>query len=169
MSFVNRYIKDIVYGANDGIITTFAVISGIAGASIASSAVVILGLATLVADGFAMGTSSFLGSQSERAITDLEGKTTEEDKLDNPIHAALATFFSFIVAGFVPLIPYFLIKTDTYLWSFVFTGFALFTVGALRAIFTKQSAFLCGIEMLVIGGAAAGVAYVIGLGLKSVK
>jgi len=60
------YIKDIVYGANDGIITTFAVVAGVAGASIDTSIVLILGFANLFADAVSMAAGNFLGSRSER-------------------------------------------------------------------------------------------------------
>lgn len=64
-SIGGRYIKDIVYGANDGIITTFAVVSGVAGAAMSIKTVLILGFANLIADGISMGASNYLGSKSE--------------------------------------------------------------------------------------------------------
>ena len=42
-----HYIRDLVYGANDGIITTFAVVAGVAGGSLSQSAVLIVGAANL--------------------------------------------------------------------------------------------------------------------------
>jgi len=50
-----HHIGDLVFGANDGIVTTFAVVSGVAGASLSIKVAIILGLANLLADGFAMG------------------------------------------------------------------------------------------------------------------
>ena len=43
------YLKDMVYGGVDGTITTFAIVSGVVGADLASGIVVILGLANLIA------------------------------------------------------------------------------------------------------------------------
>ncbi len=59
-----HYLPDLVYGANDGIITTFAVVSGVVGASLSERVIVILGLANLVADGFSMGASNYLARRS---------------------------------------------------------------------------------------------------------
>lgn len=59
------YINDLVYGANDGIITTFAVVAGATGASLPPLVVIILGFANLVADGISMGASNYLGTKSE--------------------------------------------------------------------------------------------------------
>jgi len=64
-TFGGKYIKAVVYGANDGIITTFAVVSGVAGADLSITTVLILGFANLIADGISMGASDYLGSKSE--------------------------------------------------------------------------------------------------------
>jgi len=61
-----RYIGDLVYGANDGIVTTFAVVSGAAGASLSPFVIIILGFANLLADGFSMASSSFLSRRSNQ-------------------------------------------------------------------------------------------------------
>lgn len=65
--FGGTYIRDLVYGANDGIITTFAVVAGVAGASLSSTVVLILGFANLLADGLAMAIGNYLGTKSEAA------------------------------------------------------------------------------------------------------
>jgi VIT family len=45
-----HYFPDLVYGANDGIITTFAVVSGVVGADLSERVILILGFANLLAD-----------------------------------------------------------------------------------------------------------------------
>src|SRR3989339_220693 len=64
-SFGGTYIRDAVFGANDGIVTTFAVVAGVAGANLPLSTVLILGFANLLADGLAMGLGNYLGIKSE--------------------------------------------------------------------------------------------------------
>src|SRR3990167_7903978 len=59
-----NYIRDVVFSANDGLVTTFAVAAGAAGADMGSSVVIVLGLANMLADGLAMGLGSYLGSKS---------------------------------------------------------------------------------------------------------
>ena len=61
-----RYIGDLVYGANDGIITTFAVVSGATGATLIPGVIIILGLANLIGDGISMGLSNYLALRSRR-------------------------------------------------------------------------------------------------------
>ncbi len=59
------YIKDFIYGAIDGAVTTFAVVAGVAGAGLSSGVVIILGLANLLADGFSMAVSNYLGTRAD--------------------------------------------------------------------------------------------------------
>jgi len=48
------YLRDWIYGGIDGVVTTFAVVASVVGADLSSKVVLVLGLANLVADGFAM-------------------------------------------------------------------------------------------------------------------
>jgi vacuolar iron transporter family protein len=65
------YLHDFIYGAIDGAVTTFAVVSGVAGADLGASIVIILGGANLIADGFSMAVSNYLGSRAERQRREL--------------------------------------------------------------------------------------------------
>lgn len=76
-----RYLPDVVYGANDGIITTFAVVAGAAGASFSAGAIVVLGLANLLADGISMGLSNFLALRSKQDF-DKEQRKKEEWEIE---------------------------------------------------------------------------------------
>ncbi|MEZ5139965.1 MAG: VIT1/CCC1 transporter family protein [Acidimicrobiales bacterium] len=59
------HLRDFVYGAIDGTVTTFAVVAGVAGADLGAVVVLVLGVANLVADGFSMAVSNYLGTRSE--------------------------------------------------------------------------------------------------------
>ena len=59
-------LGDFVLGGVDGVVTTFAVVAGSAGGQLTVAAVIILGLANLVADGFSMGISNYLGTRSRQ-------------------------------------------------------------------------------------------------------
>src|SRR3989338_8608795 len=67
-----KYLEDFVYGANDGIITTFAVVAGAAGALLSPGIIIILGIANLLADGFSMGASNLLALRSGRDFVKLQ-------------------------------------------------------------------------------------------------
>ena len=65
-----QYVGDMIYGGLDGIITTFAIVSGVAGAQLESGIILVLGLANLIADGFSMAVGAYLSLKSEQAYYD---------------------------------------------------------------------------------------------------
>lgn len=221
------YLGDMVYGGLDGIVTTFAVVSGVAGAQLGSHIVLILGLANLFADGFSMATGAFLSVKSEQEYYEREWKREtwevehfpdgeraellevyrgqgypEEDAQRlieiktrtpelwvkammveelgmlkderKPTFSALATFTAFVVAGVVPLLVYLLglfvviPASVAFPVSLALSGLALFGLGAAKVLVTRLNPIRSGLEMLLVGGLAAGVAYVVGALLKGI-
>ena len=61
----HNYLRDWIYGGIDGSVTTFAVVSGVAGAALSPWIILALGFANLAADGFSMAASNFLGTKAE--------------------------------------------------------------------------------------------------------
>jgi VIT1/CCC1 family predicted Fe2+/Mn2+ transporter len=155
-----HYIRDIVYGANDGIITTFAVVAGGTGGELTARAVIIVGIANLVADGISMGVGNYLAirsNESARAAVNLP----EEEA--SPLRHGGMTFLAFATAGAVPILPYIAGAPDFTL-SLILTLAALFAVGAARALVTTLGWIAAGFEMLVLGGVVAVAAYGAGAG-----
>jgi len=159
-------LRAAVYGANDGIITTFAVVAGVSGANLDSSIVIILGIANMIADGLSMGMGDYLGERSERKAMQLNGeKVTFEDAW----HTGAMTFVAFVIAGIIPLLPFVLnefglsiFSYRQFLLSIIFTGLGQFFVGTLRTRFVKGSWWRNGLEMLSLGAIAAVVAFILG-------
>ncbi len=223
----SQYLGEMVYGGLDGIVTTFAVVSGVAGAALGSNVVLILGLANLFADGFSMATGAYLSSKSEQEYYEREWQReawevehlpegeraelyelyhhqgySEEDahrlveiqSRDSqrwvetmmvvelgllpderkPLLSALATLSAFVVAGSVPLLVYLVgllvpvSPVTAFPVSLGLSGVALFGLGAAKVLVTERNAFRSGLEMLVVGGLASGVAYVVGALLKGI-
>ena len=80
--FQKEYIAEFVYGGIDGVITTFAVVAGSAGAELAVPIVLILGFANLIADGFAMSVGSYFSAKSENESYD-KHKAVEYWEIEN--------------------------------------------------------------------------------------
>ena len=219
------YVGDFVYGAIDGSVTTFAVVSGVAGAALSVNIVIILGLANLLADGFSMAVGNYLSSKSDKEYIqkerkreeweiehypkgeveeirqiyrekgfkgkDLEGAvkiitsnkevwvdTMMKNELNlieqntSPVKKGAVTFISFLLVGSIPLIPYFLsfsseaVKQIAYPFSIVMTFIAFFFIGSAKVFVTKKNWLISGLETLLVGGAAAIIAYAIGYFLR---
>lgn len=59
-------LRDLVYGAIDGSVTTFAIVAGVAGAGLSPFVIVALGLANVLADGFSMAAGNYSGTKAEQ-------------------------------------------------------------------------------------------------------
>lgn len=164
---VGGYMAEVIYGANDGIITTFAVVAGVVGATLDPAIVLILGFANLLADGFSMGASNYLSQRSS-----LEYQQTRHGAEGGrpPMFTAGTTFLAFLFAGWTPLLPYilalefewFLTGNTTFVISLTAAALAFFLVGASRSLVTDRPWYKAGGEMLTVGMLAAGVAFTVG-------
>jgi VIT1/CCC1 family predicted Fe2+/Mn2+ transporter len=153
-------LRDAVFSADDGIITTFAVVAGSAGAGFSSKVALILGLANLFADGFSMASGMYLGVKSE--IEYEKSKGDNHRFLDSPIKHALVTFFAFGIGGALPLLPLLVLTQPKFIYSIVIVGVSVFLIGVIKSFYTDKHWARSGIEVLFIGAIAAGVAYLVG-------
>lgn len=157
VDFARHYIRDVVYGANDGIITTFAVVAGVAGGGLSARTMLIIGAANLFADGLSMGAGNYLSIRSNESALAAQGRPEEEA---SPIRHGVATLLAFVIAGAVPLLPFALgVPAHALALSVALTFTAMFTVGALRALVTVDRWWFAGLEMLLLGAAVALAAY----------
>jgi VIT1/CCC1 family predicted Fe2+/Mn2+ transporter len=221
-----KYLPEIVYGSIDGIVTTFAVVAGSAGAELSIAIVLILGLANLFADGLSMSIGSYLSKKSEadnynkhlrieaweiehmpveerKEIEDIyrekgfEGAELEmvvnritankqvwldtmmKDELGltlekkSPFKAGLSTLLAFIVAGAIPLIVYVLsyaghVDVDPFILSSILTMLAFILIGYIKTYVTRAGMLRSIGETLLLGTAAATVAYLLGDYLRKI-
>ena len=124
-----HYLGDLVYGANDGIITTFAVVAGVSGAALPVRIVLILGFANLLADGFSMGASNVLAIRSGQDLRASDGLEKDEPFA---FRHGTATFLAFVLAGAIPLAAYLYPggTMDRFPIAAALTFLTLFVVGA---------------------------------------
>ena len=153
-------LRDTIFSANDGIITTFAIIAGSTGASLSANIVVILGLVNLLADGTSMASGNYLGVKSEIEYEYAAGG--HDHKGRSPLRHGIVTFITFTIIGLLPLLPYIFNINPKFQLSTSIVGLSLFVIGASRSKITRKSWLKSGLEMLLVGGLAATVAYAVG-------
>lgn len=216
----HNYLRDFVYGGIDGSVTTFAVVAGTMGANLTVRVVLILGVANLLADGFSMAASNYLGTRAERddyerlrlieirhidiapegereevrqiylekgfqgaelervlelvtSDRDRWVKTmlTEEYGLPREIRSAWVagstTFAAFFICGLVPLLPFILNLNDSFLYSITSTATVFFLIGSVKSRWSTDSWLSSGLQTLLVGGAAALLAFLVGLFLQN--
>ena len=210
-------IREVVFGAQDGLLSTVALVTSVAAAVGENSIVIIAGLAAALAGMISMATGSYLGSKAERDVItaeiekeaqELEEKPGEElaelvflyhqqgmsyrqaremaehiasdkdlwlrtmvekelgispDMLQSPVKDGATMGGSFILAAIVPILPYFFLDgLAAIAVSVVAALTGLFVLGTGKGRLVQKSPLLQGLEVLVIGAAAAGVAFILG-------
>src|SRR5690554_1863714 len=141
---IEANLREFVYGGMDGAVTTFAVVTGAAGANLGVRVILILGFANVLADGFSMAVGSYLSEKSEQDLSVHKGESSRDDH-DSPLGASIATFISFVLVGFIPLAMYLIdyifglnINTSSLLvYAVILTLTAFALIGLLRAKITK--------------------------------
>ena len=157
-----NWLPDFVYGSIDGIITTFAVVSGVQGGGLESKIILILGFANMLADGFSMATSKYL---SDKVEIDQALDSGDLNVDVDPIKGSISTFLAFISLGSIPLLAYVLqpflgyTATQTFTLACILTSLALFFVGFMKGFFVNKSKIYEGIETMILGGVAALISY----------
>ena len=170
------WIREFVYGAIDGTVTTFAVVAGSAGASLSAQVVLILGLANLIADGFAMACGNYLSTRAEGHARAAHGNGEDGAGREVELRArkeAATTFAAFVSVGAIPIVPFviavlFVVELPTFTVSAVGTALAFLFIGVVKARVTERRLWKACAETLLIGGAAAAAAYLVGWLLRGV-
>jgi len=79
-----RSLRDLVFGANDGMVAAFAVVSGVHGATFSTRIVLLAGLAELIGGTIAMGLGAFLAVKSEQEFILSEREREEREVREFP-------------------------------------------------------------------------------------
>jgi VIT1/CCC1 family predicted Fe2+/Mn2+ transporter/rubrerythrin len=66
------FLRNVVYGFNDGLTANFGLVAGVIGASVTPHVILLSGVAGLIADALSMGASGFLAAKSEREVYEHE-------------------------------------------------------------------------------------------------
>lgn len=152
---VKRNIKPIIFGLQDGLVSTMGVITGIAEGSRDKFIILLSGLIVVVVEALSMASGEYLSSKSETELT--------KKRVVNPKVAGIFMGVSYMVGGSVPVIPYIFASGRSAIYlSVLATMFALFIVGYVKSKFVKVDALKGGLEMLIIAGASALVGYIVG-------
>lgn len=172
---IENNLREFVYGGMDGAVTTFAVVTGAAGANLGVRVILILGFANVLADGFSMAVGSYLSEKSEQDLSVHKGESNREDH-ESPLGASIATFVSFVLVGFIPLAVYtldFALGLDlpsheALIYSIILTLIAFGLIGMLRARITKIPTSKAVMESLGLGLAAAVISFAAGSVLERI-
>ncbi len=163
-------IREIVFGFEDGVVSTLGAITGIAAGTGSSFVVILSGIVIVIVEAVSMGAGSYLSGKSAREV--LETKVKQNPRLEkefefffpkSQLHGALLMWLSYMVGGVVPLLPYFFLPIRmSYLPSIILALLVLLSLGAWKTRFTGRSWSKSALEMAAVSLGAALVGFVVG-------
>lgn len=161
---LRKYFAEFIYGGIDGGVTTFAVVAAATGGGLSNRVIIILGIANLLADGFAMSIGAYLSAKTSGSADEAVRSGAERK---HPVRVGLVTFAAFFLMGSLPLLWYaagefFGRAADPFFWSSAITGLGFLGIGALKARVVGGNGWRCAAETLLLGSMAAAVAFYVG-------
>jgi len=152
------YMRNFIFGAEDSLVSTVGLLSGIATAGVTRASIIITGIILIFVEAFSMAVGTFLAEQ-----------TTEESLSKNKVPvktnviSGIIMLASYFVAGVIPLSPYLIESIKNPFWSsIVLALISLFILGAISAEALKTKIWHNAIRMFLIGGSAVAIGALIG-------
>ena len=151
-----------VFGVQDGIVSTFGLVMGVAGAQVSPEAVLIAGIAGAFSGAVSMGAGEYVSVKVQHELLDARSGV-QSDANVSPHRAAAANSGLFVLGAAFPLAPFlFLVGFSAVVTSTTLSVLALFITGALLTRLTHRSPWVSGLRMLAIGGGAGVLGYLVG-------
>jgi len=152
------YLRSFIFGVEDSLVSTVGLLSGVAIANTPRETILLTGTVLVFVEAFSMAAGSFL---SESSVEEYEQKRAVSAY--RPIVTAIIMFFSYFIAGFIPLSPYAFMETSSaFAVSIMASLVALGFLGAIGGRISKMSLWRGAIRMAIVGGAAILVGVVVG-------
>lgn len=155
------YLRSILFGLEDGLVSTTGAVIGISVATQDAKLVVLAGLVMVAVEAISMAAGEFL---SEEAVHELDRRAHK----DSLLVGALLMFCSYAGAGLIPLLPFILFPESTATWLAITLAFiSLFLLGYFKAKFTKVRPLRSGLQILLVGGVATLIGILVGVLIKA--
>lgn len=153
-----EYIRNIVFGVEDSLVSTIGLVSGVAAAGAANKSVVLTGMVLIFVEAFSMAIGSLL---SENSAEEYESKS--EVPLTASVGYAVVMFVSYLVSGFLIIVPYMFLNRGPAVWvSIAISLIGLFALGAWSGKMTKLPWHSRALAMSFLGGLTIVLGVVVG-------
>ena len=152
------YLRNFVFGVEDSLVSTVGLLSGIAAAGAERRTILITGAVLIFVEAFSMAIGSFLSEQSADEYEESAPAPMRNSIVDGGI-----MFFSYIIAGLVPLGPYMFMSFDIAFPASIAASIgALFVLGYISGRISKTKPMFSAMRMAVIGAIAISVGIFVG-------
>lgn len=158
---VSESIREIVFGLEDGLVSTLGAVIGIAAGTESRSIVILSGLVLIAVESTSMSAGSYLSSKAAGASA--QARSGRPVSAVHPIRAGAIMGVFYFFGGVIPVLPYFFFPVQgAWLPAVICTAATLFCIGVWSARHTKRGRLRSGVEMVAISLAAAAIGYGIG-------
>ncbi len=157
-----EFLREIIFGANDGVVTAIGFLMGISGTVSQQKIIVLSGVLTIIAGSVSMTLGNYLGVKSQNEY--FENKDSASWIELNPILAGIIMGVSYLLAGFPPLLPFIVVKPTAraLVMSIIVAIFVMGAIGFVRWTLNKNNLRGKIVETVVIGIIAAGIGFLVG-------
>ncbi|MCR4278644.1 MAG: VIT1/CCC1 transporter family protein [bacterium] len=154
-----NYVRNFIFGVEDSLVSTVGMVSGIAVAGVPRETIFLSGMVLIVVEALSMGVGSVLSETATQEFIYKRPKAIEFSKVGGVI-----MFFSYFIAGFIPLLPYTFFEITRAFPISIFASFiALFALGFFSARRFKAPVFKSALRMFVLGGLAITAGILVGM------
>ncbi len=154
----SSYIRNFIFGVEDSVVSTVGLLSGIASAGVSRMTIILTGLILIFVEAVSMAAGSFL---SEESVEEFEHQ--KKISRGGACAGSLIMFFSYVVAGMIPLFPYAFFEYSEAFWiSIVLSLITLFFLGVISSRLTHASMMRSVVRMVCLGGLVIGVGVILG-------
>ena len=152
------YIRNFTFGVEDGLVSTVGLLSGIAIAEVGRETIFLTGAVLVFVEAFSMAVGSLLAEQSAE-----EYEFQKEISMKKSLLGGVVMFFSYLLSGAIPLLPYLFLPTSTaLLCSIGLSLVALLTLGVIDARISHIPVIKNSFRILLLGGIAIAIGISIG-------
>lgn len=95
-------MRDLIFGINDGLVSTLSLVSGVAGADPGRGVVLLAGVAGLLAGAISMAAGAYISSKSEREVHEAEVAREQEEMERDPEEEKEELRILYQIKGFSP-------------------------------------------------------------------
>jgi len=155
------YLRSLMFGLQDGIVSTTGVVVGISTGTSDKSIIVLAALVAVMVEATSMAAGQYT---SEKAVHQMDktGKHT-----DNLLLGALIMFFAYLMGGMFSIIPTLLFRQPEAKIIAIMSSFVgLFLIGYLKGYIVEHKPLRSAVELLIIGSVATSIGLVVGYFLK---
>jgi len=157
------YLRNFIFGAEDSLVSTVGLLSGVSFAGLATREIILSGVILILVESISMGAGVYLSEDSANELP-------QPGEHDNTIADAAIMSISYLLIGLIPLLPY-IFSTDAragFYWSVGFSLISLFFLGLFKGYIIGRHLLFSALKIFVVGALVVAIAVAVGLFVRTV-